>query len=222
MRIESNEKLGTRKQIKAFYDHLGRLLDTQRFFKQPALNQMLKYSNFEEARFVYELGCGTGRVAEKILMMNSDLRYSGIELSSTMTELTSKRLARFGDRATVCPSNGDPKISLSDGVADRFVSTYVFDLMSVDEIASVVDEAHRILNSDGRICLVSLTESNQRLGRALTSMWSNVHQLNPMLMGGCRPIELTQFIDQTRWQILHLGRASRLGLTSEVLIARKS
>src|SRR5262249_45027804 len=145
MPIESNEKLGTRKQIKSFYDRLGRLLDTQRFFKQPALNQLLKYSNFEKARFVYELGCGTGRLAEKILMLNSELRYSGSDLSPTMTELTRKRLVRFGSQATVHISNGDPEISLSDGVADRFVSTYVFDLMPVSEITSVLDEAYRIL-----------------------------------------------------------------------------
>ena len=222
MPIELNEKLGSHEQIRNFYDRIGSLLDTQRFFKAPALNALLKYSEFENARSVFELGCGTGRLAEKILLRNNELIYHGTDLSSTMVRLARNRLERFGSRATVLLSDSTAGIPLPDGAADRFVSSYVFDLMSASEIMSLLDEAHRVLGAKGRLCLVSLTNSNQWFGRVLTSMWSRLHQINPMLMGGCRPIKLTEFIDPTRWRVRHVSRAARFGLTSEVLIAEKT
>lgn len=213
------EKLGSREAIKTFYDRLGGLLDTQRFFKEPALKALLAYSDFESARFVYELGCGTGRLAEKILLANSNLHYQGVDISSTMVHLSQKRLQRFGLRTSVTESDGTPKIPLPNGAVDRFVATYVFDLMSKDEIKNVLSEVQRILNVNGKVCLLSLTNSTQWFGRLLTSMWLGVHQVNPMILGGCRPIELTDFIPQHAWRIQHCERISRFGLTSEVLIA---
>lgn len=221
MKNEPNEKLCSHEQIKHFYDRLGGWLDTQRFFKAPALKSLIEYSDFEHARHVYELGCGTGRLAEKILLSNSELTYQGTDLSSTMVKLTQERLHRFSDRATVVLADSTVGIELPNGVADRFVSTYVFDLMSALEIQALLAEAHRILGEEGKLCLVSLTNSRQLFGRILTLMWSRVHQINPVLMGGCRPIELTELVGQTEWRMLHVSQASRFGLTSEVLVAEK-
>jgi len=221
MQIETDEKLCSHKQIKSFYDRLGGWLDTQRFFKAPALNRLLHYSAFQHAHHVYELGCGTGRLAEKILLSNSELVYQGTDLSSTMVKLTQARLQRFGGRATVVLADSTVGIELPGGAADRFVSTYVFDLMSTLEIQSLLAEAYRILGEEGKLCLVSLTNSRQLFGRMLTSLWSRIHQINPVLMGGCRPLELMEFVGQTKWRMLHVSQASKFGLTSEVLVAEK-
>lgn len=221
MKIEATEKLCTHKEIKSFYDRLGGWLDTQRFFKAPALNRLLHYSDFQHARYVYELGCGTGRLAEKILLSNSDLVYHGTDLSATMVKLAQARLQRFGARATVVLADSTVGIELPNGATDRFVSTYVFDLMSTLEIQSLLAEAYRILSEEGKLCLVSLTNSKQLFGRMLTSMWLGVHQINPILMGGCRPLELMELVTQTKWRTLHVSQSSRFGLTSEVLVAEK-
>ena len=221
MQIEANEKLCSHKEIEGFYDRLGGWLDTQRFFKAPALNRLLHYSDFQHARYVFELGCGTGRLAEKILLSNPELVYHGTDLSSTMVKLAQSRLKLFGGRATVVLADSTVGIELPNGAIDRFVSTYVFDLMSTIEIQSLLADAYRILGEEGKLCLVSLTNSKQLFGRILTSMWSRVHQINPILMGGCRPLELMELVGQTKWRMLHVSQASRFGLTSEVLVAEK-
>jgi ubiquinone/menaquinone biosynthesis C-methylase UbiE len=220
--IRSLEKTGSPQQVRAFYDRLGGWLDTQRFYEDPALNELLACANFQEARFVYELGCGTGRLAEKILDRSPDLIYHGVDLSITMVRLTQNRLQRFGCRATVMLSAGASKIALADHTADRFVSTYVFDLMPERQIIEFLDEARRVLTSDGQLCLVSLSRNSRWLSRVVTKMWSRVHQINPMLVGGCRPLNLSDFINKADWRIRHVGHVTRLGMTSEIVVAEKS
>ncbi len=161
MQLEANEKLCSHEEIKSFYDRLGGWLDTQRFFKAPALNRLLHYSDFQHARYVFELGCGTGRLAEKILLSNPELVYHGTDLSSTMVKLAQSRLKLFGGRATVVLADSTVGIELPNGAIDRFVSTYVFDLMSTIEIQSLLDEAHRILGEEGKLCLVA----EKRIGK---------------------------------------------------------
>ena len=41
---------------------------------------------------------------------------------------------------------------------DRFVSNYVFDLLSGEDIHALLKEAHRVLVPDGYLCASSLTE----------------------------------------------------------------
>lgn len=221
MNTQPDEKLCSPEQVKSFYDRLGGWLDTQRFFKTPALTRLLQYSDFPRARCVYELGCGTGRLAAKILAGNNELVYLGTDLSSTMVSIAQNRLAPFGPRATVILTGNTAGIDLTDAAVDRFVSTYVFDLMPEREISMLMNEAARVVQAGGKLCLVSLTTSTQLFGRILTAMWSYVHQINPVLMGGCRPIELTEFVDQKHWRVLHVSKAPRFGLTSEVLVAER-
>ena len=47
-----------------------------------------------------------------------------------------------------------------DGAFDRFIRTYVLDLLPDVEIRAVLDEAHRVLKPDGLIGLASLTKGS--------------------------------------------------------------
>ncbi len=76
---ESPENLATLAQISALYDRFGGWLDTQAFYKDPAIDELFSHADFERARFVYELGCGTGRLAERILASNDHVIYQGVD-----------------------------------------------------------------------------------------------------------------------------------------------
>ena len=62
-----------------------------------------------------------------------------------MVGLAERRLSEFGDRARVVLTDGGPPASEPPSSFDRFVSNFVFDLLSEADIAAVVSEAHRIL-----------------------------------------------------------------------------
>ena len=74
-----------------------------------------------------------------------------------------ERVARFGERAKVILTDGALEINAPAGSVDRFVSTYVLDLLLPGEIRSLLKEAHRVLAQYGRLGVVSLTRGRTPL-----------------------------------------------------------
>jgi ubiquinone/menaquinone biosynthesis C-methylase UbiE len=213
----------THAQARAFYDRFGRRQDWQAFYEDRAVACMLRHAALASARSVVELGCGTGRLAARILRetLPADGRYLGVDVSSTMVALARQRLTPWRDRAEVRHSSGEPRIALPDGSCDRFVSAYVLDLLSDADIAATLGEAHRLLAPGGRLGLVSLTTGDDRLSRALCTAWSAVHRWSPALVGGCRPVVLRDRLSDEGWHTLHHEIVAAFGLRSEVLVAER-
>jgi ubiquinone/menaquinone biosynthesis C-methylase UbiE len=174
---------------------------------------------------VFELGCGTGRVARALLAerLPSEAEYAGVDLSPEMVRLARERLAPFAERARVRLTDGSLPLPEPDGWADRFLSTYVLDLLSGDEIRAVLSEARRVLRPGGLLCLVSLTRGVNPLSRAVVTVWGALHALSPRLVGGCRPLDLEDFVrEQDGWKTRHRERLAAFGVPSEVLVAERA
>lgn len=203
------------------YDRIGSFQDRQVFYEGVALEDLCAHARFEQAHAVLEFGCGTGRFAAELLdaRLPADARYVGVDQSSTMLRLARERTARFGERAEIRGTGGAPKLDLPDASFDRFVSTYVFDLLSVADVAALLAEAQRLLVPEGRLCLTGLTRGATPLTRATTWIWQRVHQLRPQLVGGCRPLELVPFLSNGDWEILHHRVVAPFAIASEVIVA---
>ena len=93
--------------------------------------------------------------------------------------------------------------------------------MSDEAIETVLADAHRLLRGEGLLCLVSLTHGHGVPTKLVSAAWAMVHRLSPTLVGGCRPIELRDFLREERWRVRHHGVVSAWGLTSEVLVASR-
>lgn len=204
-----------------FYDRLGRWLDTQSFYEDHAIDEVLDHAAMAEAQSVFEFGTGTGRLAERLLqtLLPSSARYRGIDVSSTMVRLARQRLARWRDRAVVDQSDGAPHVGGAERRFDRFVSTYVLDLLGSADIVAVLGEAHRVLVDDGLLCLTSATHGRTPLERAVMGAASRLHGLSPALVGGCRAIEVASYLDANRWRVVHRRVTSKWGIPSEVVVA---
>ena len=137
-----------------------------------------------------------------------------------MVSLARQRLSPWQGRATVEQSDGSPRVPLPDEQFDRFLSTYVLDLLSAEDIALVLKEAHRLLSAGGLLCLVSATHGRTPLERLVMGLAARLHALSPHLVGGCRAIDVVSFLEPGRWQVVHRNGASKWGIASEVLVAR--
>jgi len=206
---------------RALYDRIGRWQDTQRFYEDAATGDLIAHADFAQARSVFEFGAGTGRIAERLLRAHlpATAQYLGIDISTTMVTLARRRLAPWGDRALIEQSQGAPRIQAPDGAFDRFLSTYVLDLLSTQDIALVVDEAYRVLSPTGLLCLVSATRGRSPVERAVMGLAARLHAMSPRLVGGCRAIDLPSFLEPTRWRVVHRNAISRWGIVSEILVA---
>lgn len=217
------ERVLTIDQARAFYDRMGARQDWQRFYEDPPLLRLRQAANFQAARAIMEFGCGTGRFALQILseIAPAGCRYLGVDLSPTMVTLAGARLSSYSDRAEVRLTDGAATIGEPDGSFDRFVSNYVLDLLSRETIGQLLCEARRLLEPGGLLCLVSLTHGSTAFQKAVSGIWSRIHTVRPGLVGGCRPIELLDFVTSQNWRVEFREVVFSFGLSSEVLVAAR-
>lgn len=155
------------------------------------------------------------------LTLPAEAHYLGIDLSSTMVTLARRRLARFGDRVRVKESDGSARLPATDDSFDRIVSTYVLDILAETEIRAVLGELARVLRRCGRLCLASLTHGHTPASRVLSRAWATVHRLRPSLVGGCRPVELSPFLEPDQWHVIHRSVVVAWAVPSEVVVAER-
>jgi ubiquinone/menaquinone biosynthesis C-methylase UbiE len=211
----------TPSQARAFYDRFGKKQDTQGFYEDAALEDLIAHAKFEQAYRIFEIGCGTGRFASSLLTkyLPRNASYLGIDISKTMIDIASERISPYGARASVELSDGSMSFPLPDHSVDRVVSTYVLDLLSDNNIRQAISEAHRVLIRNGKLCLVSLTKGNTFASRVISGLWFALFRVSPPLVGGCRPVRLDPFIDPQLWSIQYRNVVTQFGIASEILIA---
>lgn len=213
----------THEQAQAFYDWMGKKQDWQAFYEAKATHDLITHASFESAQAVFEFGCGTGALAERLLAshLNPSARYVAIDSSTTMIRLAKTRLERFGNRVTVEQTNGSLQFEAASGSCDCFVSTYVADLLSTSDIAALFCEAHRLLVPGGRLFLVSLTTGTSLFSRLVMSAWAGLHRFSPTLVGGCRPLEWQALLEVRSFQVEYVQTVVAFGVPSEVVIAKR-
>ncbi len=209
-------------KIRKFYDSFGSKQDKQ-FYEEAPISVLLEQGKLNEATSIVEFGCGTGKLASRLLKNNfsSNSKYLGLDISQTMVGLCQKNIEQFSEHAKCYKSEGEPKVNIEDQCADRFISTYVFDLLSEEDLISVLNEAHRILVPGGYLCLASLTHGVSLVSRIVENIWSALYRLNPFIVGGCHPIQLTKYLHNDKWRILYDSVVVSYGVPSEIVVAEK-
>ncbi len=203
------------------YDRIGRLQDWQSLYEGPAIAELLRAGNFAKARSVYELGPGTGALAERLLSdyLPKDARYRGVDVSPKMVRLARERLHRWAERARIDLVDGSLPLPGPDGGYDRYLAAYVFDLLAPGYSVRVLEEARRLLGQAGLLCLVSLTPGRSGSSRLVSAGWRRLWQLDARIVGGCRPIDLAPLLIAAGWEIRHRSVVQAWSVSSEIVVA---
>ncbi|RME32526.1 MAG: class I SAM-dependent methyltransferase [Gammaproteobacteria bacterium] len=210
-------------QACAFYDRFGSRQDSQAFYEDAVLDRLIEKGALARSTSVFEFGCGTGRLAARLLagVLPEECRYVGVDISQTMVTLARERLQRFGARARVLQSHGETRFDFPEGSFDRFLSTFVLDLLPEEEIDAVINEASRLVRPGGLLLLTSLTEGTTLPSRLLIALWKRIWRLRPSLVGGCRPIRLTRFVRDPEWRLRHREVLTPWAVPCELLVAER-
>ncbi len=220
--LDADRTLGPAR-ARQFYDRVGSWLDTQRFYEDRAIGRLVARAGFETAHSVFEFGCGTGRLAARLLgdALPHDARYTAVDISGTMVGLTTGRLRPWAGRVNVRLTEGSAPLGEPGASHDRFVSTYVLDLLSDPDIQAALTEAHSILTDQGLLCLVTSTWGDRGFARVVTAGWTWLYRRDPVLVGGCRPLRAADYLPRDRWRLEHRESIAAFGITSEVVVASK-
>jgi SAM-dependent methyltransferase len=210
-------------EARRVYDRIGRRQDAQAFYEDRATSQLIPHLDLATAQAVFELGCGTGRFAEFLLSdhLPQTATYRAVDISPVMVALARRRLARFGLRVEIRLTEGGPPTEEPPGFYDHFLSNFVLDLLSLEDIARVIQEARQCLRPGGLLGLSSLTTGFTPASRAFAWLWAQIHAIRPSLVGGCRSLELLKFLPQAQWQIRHHARVAPLGIPLEAVVAQR-
>jgi ubiquinone/menaquinone biosynthesis C-methylase UbiE len=218
--LPDKERLLDPAAARAYYDRFGKKQDSQGFYEDPALDDLVAHALFQSARHVFEFGCGTGKLASRLLdkHLPSSANYLGCDVSPVMIGLAKRRLEAYGGRALVVLSDGAVRFPLADCSVDRIVSSYVLDLLSQADIACFFSEARRVIMPGGKVCIASLARGVNLPSRIVSFLWMAIFRLNPAIVGGCRPIHVLACIDPLEWRVVHERVVTPFGVPSEVLI----
>ncbi|HEY8312708.1 MAG TPA: class I SAM-dependent methyltransferase [Candidatus Baltobacteraceae bacterium] len=221
--IEKNtNRLNATDKIVQLYDRLESLADSTAFYVDPAVNRMTKLGSLCSALRIVEVGGGTGRHAQRWLQceLPAGARYVDLEPSEQMRTLARRRLAAWSNRADVQGLDGLP--DGWDGAADRYIATYVLNVLSSDDaIRERLQHAHRTLADTGLLCLVNQTFGRGAVERAVATLWMRLYRVVPAALGNCRLLSARPFLDAANWKIEHCELVCRFGFCSEVVVASK-
>lgn len=211
----------SRSQLRRLYDRTGRRQDTLAFYSGPAFDALCACLDWERVQSMIELGCGTGRLAERLLRdhLPDGARYLGLDLSGRMATIARDRLSLFGPRAAVQQTDGRLSFAPAAGSQDCVLATYVLDLLSPSDIRDVLAEAHRVLGSSGRLVLAGLTWGTTPVTRLVSVIWDGLYLVQPAWVGGCRPVDVRRLLSDARWHICHHSVVQAWGVPSAVVIA---
>ena len=170
-----------------------------------------------------EFGCGTGRFAADVIFprLAARTQYVGLDSSPEMVRLARERLYPLAARATIQLTDGSMRLPIDPGRVDRFVSTYVLDLLSDEDVDKLIADIRRVLRPGGLACLAGLTSDTSGVSRAVSGLWSVAQRLVPMRVGGCRPMSLEAKLGPDHWRLRHRSVVSPWAVASEVIVAER-
>jgi SAM-dependent methyltransferase len=179
----------------------------------------VSHSRFAGGRAVLEAGCGTGRLAARLLdgALPADARYLGADISSTMTALARARVQPYGARARVIRTDVTRPLPAANGTFDPFVAVYLLDLLAPADATLMLAEARRILRPGGPAVHGQPHARRDPATRLVSEAWTAAWSRAPWLTGGCRPVIVAPLLDG--WHIEHHAQVSAWALTSEIVIA---
>jgi len=208
-------------EAKASYDKLSRWYDilaghSERKFIADALQKL----NVKEGEIVLEIGFGTGHCILALAQLVGDSgKVHGIDISDRMCDIGRSRMEETGLSQRVELYCGDAAdLPFRENLFDAILMTFTLELFDTPEIPTVLCECRRVLRSDGRICVVSMSKKGK--STVMMRLYEWVHGKFPRY-ADCRPIFVQMALENAGFQILDSCVRSMWALPVETVVARK-
>lgn len=182
-----------------------------------ARRRCLEIADIRDGESVLEVAVGTGMLFEKILQSNPSGINEGIDLTQEMLDRAGRRLHKSGSSAYVLKTGDAYHLEYPDDSFDIILNNYMFDLLPERDFAVILGGFKRVLRPGGRIVLVNMTK-----GSAIFNVvWGWLYKFQPVLLGGCRGVELTDYLKEAGFEKVHREHVSQFFFPSEIIGAMK-
>lgn len=208
-------KLTYWQQIQLFYDQLGHRNSLSNIYEQQA--RMLALSRLAALpdENVLEVGVGNGLSQSALnAAVGAGGQSVALDLSPVMLHLTAQDHPQ-----THLTQAHAYHLPYASAQFDALLSLYLLDLIPNTELLNVLLEFKRVLKPRGRLVLASLTEGIGPISGIGIGLWKAIYGFNPMLCGGCRPVQLMDAVREAGFTEVASQIVVQMAIPSEVLSA---
>ena len=209
-----------KEETKTYYNRLSRWYDlisgpAESRFKKKGLSLL----NAQPGETVLEIGFGTGQCVQDLAKsVGSNGKVYGIDLSSGMLQVAQSRLRKAGLADKVELRQGDALQSpYENEFFDALFMSFTLELFAIPEIPILLKACKRVLSSQGRMCIVSM--SKRETEGFMIKLYQWAHQKWPVYID-CRLIDARSEIEQAGFHIEQLVHMSLFGLPVDIILAR--
>jgi ubiquinone/menaquinone biosynthesis C-methylase UbiE len=169
---------------------------------------------------VLEIGPGTGHALVHLAQaVEPSGKVYGLDLSPGMLQVARQRVQRAEQAAMVHLIRGDgTSLPFPAGYFDAILISFTLELFDEVEIPVVLAECWRVLKMSARLGVVSLSRQGGVSWMVRAYDW--IHRKYPTLVD-CRPIQVSQALEQIGFSVEISELRSLWGLPVEVVIAER-
>lgn len=212
--------LRTKAEARAFYNKIARVYDfLSENSEEPIRNFGLEQLQVREGERVLEIGFGTGTsLVELAKLVGSHGKVFGVDIAEQMLDVASQKLRaeHLKDRVELMCADATKLPYQADFVNAIFMS-FTLELFDTPEIPAVLAECRRVLQSDGRLVVVSMSKEGEDGTLLHLFEWTHKHFPNFL---DCRPIFARRAIEAAGLQIESAERKT-MWVPVEVVLGRK-
>jgi demethylmenaquinone methyltransferase/2-methoxy-6-polyprenyl-1,4-benzoquinol methylase len=197
-------------KVVSFYDSWGK------FTEKKGIDTAISLSGLSNKMKVLDVGVGTGQLFEKIIRLNQDGVNTGIDLSFSMIKKASDKLKLQQENLLLVSGNAF-KLPYKDEQFDFIFSSYMFDLLPEIDFKYILSEFRRVMKSGGLGIIITMAMGNKWYNK----IWYLMAKYFPSLLTNCRPVQLVEYIDNSKFQITTKENISQNTFPSEIIKFQK-
>jgi demethylmenaquinone methyltransferase/2-methoxy-6-polyprenyl-1,4-benzoquinol methylase len=215
----SEQNIESKLTSKKSYNKLSKWYDLFGFFEKKYRKEGLRKLDIKSEETILEVGFGTGHSLVAIARQVGKKGFvHGIDISEGMIKKTLKRVNKAKVQENIHLVCGDAtQLPYTNGIFDSVFICFTIELFDFSDISKVLTEAKRVLEEDGRICIVTLSNRKTNL---MTKIYNWFHKKMPKMID-CRPIGLRKFIDDVSLIISDTKEMMMWGLPVDIIVAKK-
>jgi len=208
----------TKAQAKKSYDRISKYYDRiAGVFEKKYRNKALRWLNIRKGEIVLEIGFGTGHALKKISeSVGENGQVYGIDFSSEMLNISKRRLEKAGHSDKVELYCGDAlEMPYGDNKFDVVFMSFTLELFDTPEIPQVLRKIKRVMKTNGRFGLVSLTKEYN--SSVIIKLYEWIHKKLPRYVD-CRPIYVEQSLKESGFKIKYREKVRLFGIPAEIAV----
>ena len=206
----------TSSKLIRFYDLVAPLYGFwSRVTESRAARLALEAAAIRRGESVLEVGIGAGALFCRLAKDAGGGKCVGIDLSWGMLRRARRRLEAERCPGLLCRGNAC-QLPFPAQTFDAVVSCYMLDILSEVDLEAALGEFSRATKPGGRLALVVMAQQ----ARLLERIWMATYRFAPVLVGGCRPVNLVPDLAATGWRVETDKRISQNGFRSQLILAR--